>query len=220
MRAMTSPQDPQRQPSTSIAAIVALVVALIPLCPPVNFFGAALGVLTMRRIDRSDGKLRGRGLAKSAAIIGLLTGGLSWWGWSTAATWMNDQILAKSTTAVNGFFEAVQAEDADRALQWWAIGPDRPTTAQIHALAEALESAGGLQMVQLSQVRPVEAFTSDVEVWLLCTIGEHRLSSGARLQVELTGVGLPQVQVRFQRLRVDLPDGELRLGTVPATESD
>jgi len=217
---MTTPESPQQQPTTSIAAIVALVVALIPLCPPLNFFGAALGVLTMRRIDRSNGMLRGRGLAKSAAIIGLLTGGLSWWGWSTVATWMNDQILAESTTAVNGFFDAVQAEDADRALQWWAIGPDRPTTAQIHALGEALESAGGLQKLQLSQVRPVEAFTSEVEVWLLCTIGEQRLSSGARLQVELTGMGMPQVQVRLKRLRVDLPSGELRLGTIPVTESD
>lgn len=56
----------------SALAVVALVLALIPMCPPVNLLAVALGMLAYRRIVMAGGRLRGQGLARAAIVSGFL----------------------------------------------------------------------------------------------------------------------------------------------------
>ena len=61
--------DTTIQPSASpisVLAVVALVLAVIPLCVPINLLGFVLGMVAIRRIERSDGGLRGRPAAMVA----------------------------------------------------------------------------------------------------------------------------------------------------------
>ncbi|MCZ6835368.1 MAG: DUF4190 domain-containing protein [Planctomycetota bacterium] len=54
----------------SALAIVAMVLAVIPCCPPVNLLAVGLGMLAYRRIGRSGGRLRGANVARAAIFAG------------------------------------------------------------------------------------------------------------------------------------------------------
>ena len=63
---------PPFHPRMSVLAVVALVLAIIPCCPPSSLLGAALGIFAVRRIALSQGRLRGMGVARAAIISGLI----------------------------------------------------------------------------------------------------------------------------------------------------
>ncbi|MBT4767062.1 MAG: hypothetical protein HOO04_01745, partial [Phycisphaerae bacterium] len=50
---------PATQPQTSAMAIIAIVLALLPLCVPLNLIGTVLGFVAKRRIVAAGGRLRG-----------------------------------------------------------------------------------------------------------------------------------------------------------------
>lgn len=54
----------------SALALAALILALIPCCPPVGLIGAFLGIVALRRIRRSGNALRGERIALAAILIG------------------------------------------------------------------------------------------------------------------------------------------------------
>ncbi len=63
----------------SALAVIAFVLALLSLLgtlsgAPIGFFALFLGWSAQSRIDDSGGRLRGRGLATAALVVGLITG--------------------------------------------------------------------------------------------------------------------------------------------------
>ena len=202
-----------QEPSSrlSVGAIIGLVTALIPLCPPVNFVGVVVGLSAMRAIRRSQGRLRGHGLAKAAVICGLLMGSVSWYLWSEAADWLNDEIQTTSTATVNTFFNATMADDQlTLANQWDLVWlPDMDKVAELRS---ALEHAGGFKTAHLRNLEPVSGVDRVMEAWLVVHTADAVYNGGVRLQVDLQGVGIPRVDVELQRLRLDLPSGEVVVG--------
>ncbi len=63
--------QPSTPAGTSGLAITALVLAILGLCIPlIGLVALILGIMAVGQIDRSEGRLTGRGMATAAAIIG------------------------------------------------------------------------------------------------------------------------------------------------------
>jgi hypothetical protein len=125
----------------SALAVVALIVAAIPLCPLTGFVGALLGVVALRRIRLAGGRLGGRGVATWAIVIGV----------AFAFIWLAvlDTVLQKQReaqeammiNAVGAAMRSGQTADPAGALQVWSVSdPDRPSGGEIVGFGE--EAAG------------------------------------------------------------------------------
>jgi len=113
-------------------AVTAVVVAAIPLCPLTGLLGALLGVLALRRIRLSGGRLGGRRTALAAIIIGVACAFV----WSAVLDrvarqqreWQEKAMVG----AVTAVIEAERAPDLNAALQAWSsLDPDRPAGEEI-----------------------------------------------------------------------------------------
>ena len=213
-------------PRLSPLAVIALVVALIPLCPPLNFLGAALAVVAVRRIDRSAGQVTGRKAAKAAMFFGLLMGIAGWWFWSGVATWLETQMQTRTNEVARGFFEDVSTDDMDGMQQWWASDSPEledsttPTVEQLTRFAEAMHATGELKHVQVRDVKTVGGFNGAIEAWVVLTLGDRQVNGGIRLHVVLEGITVPVLKAQLISCRLDLPSGEQRLGRRPPVTAE
>ncbi len=195
----------------SAGAIIAFVLAVIPLCPPINFLGAALGMIAMRRIDAGL-PLRGRGLARSAAWLGLGVGLVSWWALGAASTWMTDKVNAQVHGQTVAFFDALRDGDL-AAAQGFFVEADRPDAHDLQALRTALEHAGGLSRVQVHQSKQGDAFGNEMTAWLVLEVGDKQLNGGVRVRIDMAGMQVLQVKAALRHVwvglskdhRIDLP---------------
>lgn len=103
----------------SILAIAAMVLSAIACCPMANLVGCGLGLLAMQRIAISNGALRGRRLARSAVIVGLVfsvAGSFAWWKFQTSMQgWIDDATVRE----VEAFVRACEGGDLAAARGSW-----------------------------------------------------------------------------------------------------
>ena len=140
------PRNPRnlRKPRISALAITGLVLAVIPLCPPANLLAVVLGMLALRRIRISSGRLRGAGLARAAIFAGSVLTILSLILLTRFATRQQELIDQAMVDVVKSTIQGAMGDRADSVRLSW-VGPreKRPGEEEILAFGRTLEERYG-----------------------------------------------------------------------------
>ncbi|MDG2054580.1 MAG: DUF4190 domain-containing protein [Phycisphaerales bacterium] len=203
----------------SALAVVGLILAVIPCCPPINALGSVLGLVALRRIDASAGGLRGRGLALGAIWTGLALTlmGIAAWIWVTDE--LEAQYRIRIEEATQSFIQMAMSDDPASALTLWGGDGTPPSSAELTAFGIDIEKRFG-------QLQSFTLLTQEVGGWPLDrwqAAGEFqfekvRLTGGVELAVE-TGELIPNF--RISAIEIDDPSqGSLRLPPLPEKPSD
>lgn len=128
----------------SILAVAGLVMAIIPCCPPANLLAVGLGLLALRRIGASSGRLRGVGLARAAIFAGSILTILSLVLLTRFAT-RQQQLMDQAM--VNVVESTIRGSMIDRAdlvrLSWVGPRESRPSKEEILAFGQTLQERYG-----------------------------------------------------------------------------
>ena len=100
-------------PKTSLAAIFGFIVSLIGCCIPMGILGVVLGAFGLIAVNRSNGRVGGKGLAIAAIIIGLLNT-MVWIGGAVAAVQWGRQVKVFGDEA-GSFLSLIEAQQYDEA---------------------------------------------------------------------------------------------------------
>lgn len=183
----TTPEQqpvPVIRPRFSVLAVIAVVLAFLPLCPPVNALGSVLGIIAWRRIRESGGRLGGRRTSLVALFGGLAMSVVTLLGFQQLAASMEAQQKQDMGVALDGFLHAVQDQSYDEALQWWSL---RSTTVPRDALesfaAELEQFNGTFESVRIGSMQtvPGESFlTPEVSAWIICRFDSGERNGSAR----------------------------------------
>ena len=107
---------------TSVLAVSSLVLSLICCIPGLGAIGTLLGVGAMVGISRSQGRVRGMGLAVAGIVLGVLFS-LAWIAILIAVT-MGLQSISKYSEAL----DAIQAGDRQALTSWMSPGVQASVT--------------------------------------------------------------------------------------------
>ena len=138
------PPEPPRSPRISALAVTGLVLAVIPLCPPANLLAVVLGMLALRRIMASSGRLRGVGLARAAIFAGSVLTILSLILITRFATRQQQLINLAMVDVMQSTIRGAMADRPDLVRSSW-VGPreTRPSEAEILAFGRTLQERYG-----------------------------------------------------------------------------
>ena len=140
------PRPPRslRSPRLSALAVTGLVLAVIPLCPPANLLAVVLGMLALRRIAASSGRLRGAGLARAAIFAGSVLTILSLILLTRFANRQQQLIDLAMVDVVESTIRGAMDDRADSVRLSW-VGPreKRPSEEEILAFGRTLEERYG-----------------------------------------------------------------------------
>jgi len=191
-------------PRVAPLAIAALLVSLIPLCPPLNMVGVVLGLFALRQVSRAGGSLRGRGAANTAILVGLVVGAASWWAWSDTLRWMDQAIGAQTAVVSDAFFTEIVKPDAASSTilsDLWSGGTP-PDAEALSAFGAALRSAGPVVRVQVEPPQSVQGLSGDMQAWVLLETPSNPdpLIGGVVVSVTL----IPHLDVRLKSVTVHL----------------
>ncbi|MHC5003822.1 MAG: hypothetical protein ACYTJ0_11935 [Planctomycetota bacterium] len=133
-------------------AVAALVLAVIPVCPPVNLAGVFTGLVAVRRIRAAPDRIGGRRVAWAA----VLAGWLSSIAWSVALWWAGAAVQSQLQESMVAAIEATIIDGAARPesirSMHWAAGSE-PDAEQIVATAtESAERYGRLERVSITSL--------------------------------------------------------------------
>jgi len=206
-----APQQPMPvRPRMSALAIVAVVIAFIPFCPPVNALGAVLGVIAWRRIREAKGQLGGRRASLAAIFGGLFMSIVTLVGFQQLAEMMETQQQQDMGVALDGFMNAVDDGEYDSALQWWSI---RDTTVSHEELVEfgsALhEKLGTFSSVRIGSMQTVPGaslLAPEANCWIICRFGSDERNGSARFVLK-TATDRWTLMPLLIELRIDDGDG-------------
>ena len=138
-------QEGHRPPRMSALAVVGLVLAIIPLCPPANLLAVGLGFLALRRIVASSGRLRGVRLARAAIFAGPILTILSL---ILLSQFANRQQQLMDLAMVNVTESTIQGAVADRPdlvrSSWVGPRETRPSEEDILAFGRTLRERYGI----------------------------------------------------------------------------
>jgi len=172
-----------RVPTISTLAIVATVLAFIPLCPPVNALGAVLGIVAWRRIRESGGLLTGSRLCIVAIIGGLLLSIATLWAAQAFASWQQKIQDRDMALVLDGFLRNATSGDQERAIDSWST-EDAPLSGDdILLFGEEITGAfGAFESVRIGTSEPVSGpslLELRVNCWIIVRFedGEHNGSA-------------------------------------------
>ncbi len=128
----------------SALAVAGLVLAVIPLCPPANLLAVVLGMLALRRITASSGRLRGAGLARAAIFAGSVLTILSLILITRFANRQQQLIDLAMVNVVENTLRGAMGDRADSVRLSW-VGPrdKSPGEEEILAFGRTLEERYG-----------------------------------------------------------------------------
>jgi hypothetical protein len=196
-------------------AMAGLVLALVPCCPFTGMVGAFLGVLALRQIRLSRGRVAGTQLALVAILLGI---GLSflWVGmWEHFLNSQLDSYQRAMAERAGEVIEAAQSEQADAVLKAWVKDdPVRPTEEETLEFGRATEKRYGSfdHLSVISTSRPGGPFSLRFDI-----SGRFHFSRGDVLGVVRFRLDsmLPEPSKVFTLVEIHLNDparGDLRLG--------
>jgi hypothetical protein len=200
----------------SALAVAAVVVAVIPLCPLTGLLGALLGVLALRRIRLSGGRLGGRRTALAAIIIGVACAFV----WSAVLDrvahqqrqWQ-EKAMVEAVTAV---IEADRAPDRSAALQAWSsLDSHRPADEEILRFSRETAARYGRRdrVAIISTSRSISLSQPEVEVAGVFHFADEAPLGSARFALEAVPGRIMPV-FRLTRLMIeDQHRGNLILGS-------
>ncbi|MCH2149396.1 MAG: DUF4190 domain-containing protein [Phycisphaerales bacterium] len=175
------PRDSKQPPGPSLStlAVVAIVLACIPFCPPISALGAILGLIAMRRIRDAGGRLKGRRLCITAIVVGLLLSLVTFWAAQRFATWQQAEQEQDMVVILDDFLRTSMAGDSELAATRWSQGTEAVSLEDISQFAASMESAfGEFESVRIGSSQPVQGpslMAFRVECWVI-----GRFESGER----------------------------------------
>lgn len=204
---------------TSALAIIAVVLAVLPLCVPLNLLGTMLGVLASRRIKAAGGQLRGRGAARAAIWGGLIMTVIGWWVWSEVGQWTQRVIEQSAGETTTAFLQDISEGRSQAAFAHWSPNADTPTDAHVDAFTKAVVRLGPVKSVGIVSMQPLpdtDMWKPLWSAWLVVSIGDDKYDGSAQYELRPeAGSITPRPMLR--QFTLDAPDGQLAL-PVPVAE--
>jgi hypothetical protein len=210
---------PITPPQTSAMAIIAVVLALLPLCVPLNLIGTVLGFMANRRITAAGGRLRGRGAARAALWGGLIMTVLGWWVWSEIGQWTQRAIEQSASETTTAFLQEVSDGRSHAAFARWSPNAQPPTDAQVDALAKAVARLGTVKSVGIVSMQPLpvtDMWQPVWSAWLVIMIDDAKYDGSAQYELR-PQAGSITPHPMIQQFTLDAPDGKISLPE-PAAE--
>lgn len=221
------PSDSNPAPRTSVStlAVVAIVLACIPFCPPLSALGAVLGIIALRRIRDAGGRLAGRRLCIAAIIVGLVLSIVTFWAAQRFATWQQTQQERDMAVVLDGFLRTSVAGELALASTRWSQGNEAVSVEDISTFADSIQSTfGDFQSIRIGSSQPVQGpsvLAFRVECWIIGRFESGERNGAARFAM------LPSSQQFTLRpllveLSFEVKDGEpIRISAVePADEEE
>ena len=214
-----APQPAAGSTKTSALAVIALVLAVLPLCVPLNLVGSFLGVVALRRVNAAAGLLRGRRAAHVAIWGGLIMTVAGWWAWTAVAEW-GDRVIHQSAAETSTAFlrDAAEGRPQD-ALGHWSPNPPRPSEADVEAFGTSVAAIGTVQSVGIVSMQPLPGGSMVQPIWsawLVITMDTGRYDGSAQFEL-LPGAGSLTPRAVLRAVLIDGPGGDVSLPT-PAVE--
>ncbi|MBT7351758.1 MAG: DUF4190 domain-containing protein [Phycisphaerae bacterium] len=204
---------PATQSQTSAMAIIAIVLALLPLCVPLNLIGTVLGFVAKRRIVAAGGRLRGHGAARAAIWGGLIMTVLGWWVWSEIGQWTQRAIEETAGETTTAFLQEVADGRSQAAFARWSSNADMPSDTHVDSFARAVAQLGTVQSVGIVSMQPIDIWQLVWSAWLVITIGDAKYDGSAQYELQPeAGSITPRPMLR--EFTLDAPNGQLSLPEV------
>ncbi|MBT5657678.1 MAG: DUF4190 domain-containing protein [Phycisphaerae bacterium] len=207
---------PATQSQTSAMAIIAIVLALLPLCVPLNLIGTVLGFVAKRRIVAAGGRLRGHGAARAAIWGGLIMTVLGWWVWSEIGQWTQRAIEETAGETTTAFLQEVADGRSQAAFARWSSNADMPSDTHVDSFARAVAQLGTVQSVGIVSMQPMpdtDIWQPVWSAWLVITIGDAKYDGSAQYELQPeAGSITPRPMLR--EFTLDAPNGQLSLPEV------
>jgi len=210
------PPFPRRPIST--LAVISLVLALIPMCVPLNLLGCLVGLIARRRIVNAGGALGGAGAATAAVWGGVIMFTLGLWGCNALSDWAQTQVRDSGAHVATDFMRAVQDGDHDAARRWWSASADPLSDEALDAFADAIAGVGEIQQVGVRSLQPVPAglLTPQWSASLTFVGGDVTHRGAARFEMQVGATTVDDV-VRLRRVVFTGPDGDI---VIPIEQED
>lgn len=221
------PASVTARPSFSALAVVAVVLAFIPLCPPINALGAVLGVIAWRRIRDSMGRLAGRRTSLTATFGGVFMSIVTLVGFQQLAEMMERQQGIEMGVALDGFLQAVEDERYDESLKWWSIRDQQIGHEELVEFGAGMRTDfGKLESVRIGKMTTVPGeslFAPQANCWIICRFDSGVRNGSARFVLQ-TSTGSWSLVPLLIELRIEGDDDSelvLPIGAVaPVGDSD
>ncbi|MDG2291369.1 MAG: DUF4190 domain-containing protein [Phycisphaerales bacterium] len=172
------------RPSVSALAVVAIVLACIPFCPPISALGAILGLIALRRIRDAGGRLKGRRLCITAIIVGLVLSLVTFWAAQRFATWQQAEQEQDMVVILDDFLRTSMAGDSELASTRWSQGTEAVSLEDITLFATSMESTfGAFESVRIGSSQPVQGpslLAFRVECWVIGRFESGEFNGAAR----------------------------------------
>lgn len=209
-------------PRLSSLAVVAMVVACLP-CPPVSLLGAVLGLMAMGRIRQAEGRLRGRTLAKTAIVVGILVGICSLFLLTSLRDYLERGQQTAISESVHVFLTQSVNDNASGALAHWDLSNTPVRVEDVEAFGAMVnERLGPLKSLQVGNVLPsqnVSLFQPQIDAWLILEFESGtRNASGQFILIPV--LETMTFQTKLKALRIEDPGGLMSIPTQPLLESD
>ena len=197
--------------SFSALAVVAVVLAFVPFCPPINALGAVLGVIAWRRIRESMGRLAGRRTSLTAIFGGIFMSIVTLVGFQQLAEMMEKQQSMEMGVALDGFLEAIENERYDESLKWWSIRDQQIVHEELVEFGAGMRAEyGELESVRIGKMTTVSGeslFAPQANCWIICRFDSGVRNGSARFVLQ-TSTGSWTLVPLLIELRIDGEDGE------------
>lgn len=187
------------------------MLAVTPLCPPLNLAGALLGLVAARRIRAAPHALGGARIARAAIITGWVASILWSGGWLWAMSMVQDQLRDSMVETARATIADGVARPRMVRTTHWADAAGAPDAAELQAFAtQVSQRYGGLDRVS------VTTFASDGGVprpVYTAALVLHFSGREQRIASAEYVVAPREVRVLLRRLSIADPDlGPLTVG--------
>ncbi|MCP3904060.1 MAG: DUF4190 domain-containing protein [Planctomycetes bacterium] len=209
---MIDPPKPHT-PRSSVLAMVALAIAVIPCCPLAGLLGACLGIVSLSGIRRSEGRVTGARIAIAAIVLGTVTSIIGWLALDRLVSYQEAEHTRTMDDQVTRIIRSASEQRTDE-LHLWAAGTARPSDDELLAFGAVVSERYGrfdrLAIISSTHSGPLLSPIREIAVVFHFEHGQPLGS--ARFQTRVVG-GQFIPQLDLARLTIeDAAAGDLVLG--------
>ncbi len=198
---------------TSAMAVIALVLAVLPMCVPLNLIGTVLGLAAIRRVNASGGQLRGRTAARVAMWGGVIMSVAGWWAWATVAEWGERAIHDTASASTVDFLREAAEGRPQEALARWSPTAPRPSEAEVRSFGTSIAAIGDVKRVGIVSMQPVPGsnmWQPSWSAWLVVVLGDGQYDGSAQYDLQ-PAAGSIHPRAVLRSIVIDGPDGDVSL---------
>ncbi len=198
---------------TSVMAVIALVLAVLPMCVPLNLIGTVLGMVAIGRVKAAGGQLRGRTAARVAIWGGVIMSVAGWWAWSAVAQWGERAVQQTAVEATTHFLQDAAGGRPQDALAHWSPSAPRPNEAEVTSFGTFIAAIGKVKRVGIVSMQPVpgsDMWQPSWSAWIVVFIGDAKYDGSARYDLQ-PAAGSIHPRAVLRSVRIEGPNGEQSL---------